>query len=116
MILAKSHKWDTGEEQMANLPLLLDKAAYTVFNAMTDADKEKPDEVKKVLTEAFAPSPSECYRLFKARSMGSAESVDEYSAELKRLLSSSGHKVSADDKDQMLLEQFVGGLPRDFAR
>ena len=115
MILAKSHKWDTGKEQMANLPLLLDKAAYTVFNAMPDSDKEKPDEVKKVLTEAFAPSAAECYRLFKARSMGSTESVDEYAAELKRLLKSSGHNI-ADDKDPMLLEQFVGGLPRDFAR
>ena len=46
--------------------------------------------------------------------MRADESIDNYAADLKRLLSASGQV--ADDSNPVLIEQFISGLPRDFAR
>ena len=51
---------------------------------------------------------------FTKRLVRADESVDNYAAYLKRLLSASGQV--ADDSNPVLIEQFISGLPRDFAR
>ena len=116
LVLANANEWDNDDKKAKYLPLLLDKAAYTVYDALDDGKKKKPDDVKSALEEAFAPSAAEAYRSFTGRGMRSAETVDAYVADLKRLLSLSGHKISGDDKDPLLAEQVIRGLPRDFAR
>ena len=116
MVLANVQKWDTDAKKMAHMPLMLDKAAYLVFDELSDNDKKDADKVKKALEIAFAPSAGESYRRFVACKMRVEESVDGYVADLKRLLTMSGHNVAADDKDPMLMKQFVSGLPANFAR
>ena len=116
LVLAAANSWDTEEKKATHLPLLLDKAAYQVFDALSDDNKKKPDEIKAALSQAFAMSAAEAYRSFTARVMRRGESVDAYVAELKRLLVLSKHKIADDDKDPMLMEQMIRGLPRDFSR
>ena len=92
---------------MAHILLMLDKAAYLVYDALSDNEKKDAEKVKKALEIAFAPSAAESYRRFVARKMQVEESVDGYVADLKRLLTMSGHNVAADDKDPMRMESVV---------
>ena len=57
---------------------------------------------------------AQAYSRFTKRVMRADESIDNYAADLKRLLSASGQV--ADDYSSVLIEQFISGLPRDFAR
>ena len=116
MVLAKVNKWNDDETKMTHLPLMLDRGAYLVFDALSDTDKKDAGAVKSALTAAFAPSAAESYRAFTSRSLRGGESVDAYVADLKRMLTASGHKLAVDDKDPMLVEQLIRGLPRDYAR
>ena len=76
MVLAKVNKWDNEEVQMSYLPLLLDKAAYTVFDAIPDDDKKSAVKVKEALEKAFGLSAAEAYRHFVNCHMALSESVD----------------------------------------
>ena len=51
---------------------------------------------------------------FTKRVMRADESIDNYAADLKHLLSASGQVE--DDSSPVLIEQFISGLPRDFAQ
>ena len=42
--------------------------------------------------------------------------MDGYAADLKRLLVASGQTVASDGKNRVVIEQFIAGLPRDYAR
>ena len=84
---------------------------------MSDADQKKPDAVKARLQEAFAVSRAQAYELFKTRTLRVDESIDAYAADLQRLLALSGHESAGDaDKDPVVVEQFLAGLPKDFSR
>ena len=43
------------------------------------------------------------------------ESVDSYAADLKNLMGQSGHTSAGDGKDCFLVEQFIVGLPSQYA-
>ena len=113
-VVAVLQKWDTGEKRMANLPLFLDGEAFTVYNEMSASDRKDPDKVKGKFQQAFGMTVAQAYSRFTKRLMRADESIDNYAADLKRLLSASGQV--ADDSNPVLIEQFISGLPRDFAR
>ena len=46
MVLANIQKWDTDAKKMAHILLMLDKAAYLVYDALSDNEKK---DAKKVL-------------------------------------------------------------------
>lgn len=115
-VLANLQKWDTDAKKMANFPLFLDGDAFLVFTKLSDNQKKDCGEVKKALQSAFAVSRAQAYSLFVKRSLRSAESVDAYVADLNRLLTLSGHKIDDAQKDAVLIEQFVNGLPAAYGR
>ena len=101
---------------MAHLPLLLDGSAFLVFDQLSAEDRKKTAAVKAALEAAFAPSPAESYHLFVGRQLALDEPVDAYVADLTRLLTLSGHKVAADGKDPLLVEQLICGLPQEYGK
>ena len=115
LALAEISKWDDDDKKTTHLPLFLDGDAFLIFSKMNDADKKKVKEVKAKLSAAFAVTAAQAYGMFVNRRLKVDESVDAYVADLQRLLSQSGHKVSGDD-DTVVIEQFIAGLSRDFAR
>ncbi|XP_065182549.1 uncharacterized protein LOC135813378 [Sycon ciliatum] len=114
-VLADIQKWDTEEKRMQHLPLVLDGQAFKVFMSMAEADRKKEATVKALLEKAFAPAPADSYQQFLSRRLRPDEAVDGYVADLKHHLSLAGHKIT-DDKDPVLLEQVICGLPPTFAR
>ena len=115
-VVADLQKWDSDEKKMANLPLYLEGEAFTVWNEMAAADKKKPADVKAKLTAAFGMAPDQAYSMFTSRILRGDESVDNFAADLKRLLTLSGEQVDADGKNKIVIGQFLSGLPSQFAK
>eukprot|EP00117_Sycon_ciliatum_P041473 scpid101670/ scgid30325/ len=69
-VLCVAEKWDSDDDKMARLPLLLDGAAFVVVDQMSDDDRKDPKKVKAALETAFAPSAAEAYHLFVGRRFG----------------------------------------------
>ena len=114
MVAANLQKWDTDEKRLANLPLFLEGDAFLVWDELSDDDKKSAAVVKQTLQDAFTLSPGQAYREFVSRTLGATESVDAYAADLRRLLAAAGQ--TADGKSPVLIEQFLRGLPTDYAR
>ena len=72
--------------------------------------------VKGKLQQAFAMSKSQPYQLFTCRVLRVDESLDAYVTDLQRLLELSGHQSADADKDPVIVEELLKGLPVDFAR
>ena len=116
LVAGTLQKWDTDAKLLANLPLFLDDEAFLVWDELSDDDKKDRAKVFAAMQAAFSLSPAEAYERFTARTLRMDESVDSYAADLKKLLGQSGHTVASDGKDRILVEQFIVGLPSQYAR
>ena len=95
-------------------PLFLEGEAFPVFSKMADDDRKTMKEVEAKFREAFSCTPAAAYRQFVGRRLKPDESLDAYVADLQRPLTLSGYQTS--DDDPVVVEQFIAGLPTDFAR
>lgn len=91
------------------LPLFLSGGAFSVYQSISQADKDDYDLVKRSLTSAFSMGPFKAYEVFVARHLSVGESVDVYLADLSRVASLVSTKVDED----WIKCAFVCGLPED---
>ena len=112
-VLADIQGWKDDETKLKYLPLFLEGDAFLVFSSLSDADKKSLAKVRGKLEGSFCVSKAQAYKSFTARRLRQDESVDAYAADLHRLASLAG--LAVDDKT-MLAEQFVSGLPGEFAK
>ena len=115
MVLCGIQKLSMDAQKMSVFPLFLEGDAFQVLMQMPPADQMCVDAVKKKMEEAFSMSHARAYQLFRARALRADESADAYVADLKRLLTLSGHSISGE-KESVLLEQLVAGLSVEYAR
>eukprot|EP00117_Sycon_ciliatum_P049442 scpid25853/ scgid35045/ len=115
LVLAEIQGWDDEAKRMKHFPLFLADDAFLVFQGMADADRKKQDEVVKLMLSSFSMTKSAAYEAFVVRKMKCDESTDAFVADLKRLAELSGHKVT-DDKDPVVVQQLLKGLPADYNR
>ena len=66
-------------------PILLRKAAYSVYDALTAKDKKDAIEVERVLLAAFSVDAYTTYELFTKRKLNDGEKADVSLADLRRL-------------------------------
>ena len=114
-VLAKIQGWDTAEKRMKNFPLFLDGDAFLVFTRMPADDQKDEEKVNEKMKMSFSLTKAQAYRAFTTRTLREDESTDAYVADLQRLASLAGHAAD-DDKDPLLIEQMVSGLPSAFAK
>ena len=100
---------------MNHLPLYLSGDAFSVWSEMSESDQMNEETVKERLQKSFSMLPGEAYAQFGRRHKRMDETVDAYLSDLRRLLRIAGHKVADDGKDPMLIEQFLAGLPAQYA-
>lgn len=87
-----------------------------MWNELSEEDTKDLVKVRGALTVVFSLAPAEAYEPFTHWCLWIDESVDAYSADLKRLWTLSGHTIEADGKDQVLLvEQSIAGLSKVFS-
>ena len=114
-IVARIQKWEDAEARMNHLPLYLSGDAFSVWSEMSESDQMNEETVKERLQKSFSMLPGEAYAQFGRRHKRMDETVDAYLSDLRRLLRIAGHKVADDGKDPMLIEQFLAGLPAQYA-
>ena len=115
LVLAELSGWDTDDKKLKRLPLFLVDDAFLVHSKMPSADKADKDKVVALLQKSFSVSPSEAYKQFTCRKFRSDETPESYVADLRRLLALAGHQDKGN-ADPVVIEQFVAGLPVDFAK
>ena len=114
-MLAEVSGWDTGNKKMARLPLFLEGEAFFVFSRTPTADQNDKEKVVALMNKSFSVnlSRSETFQCnFTQRKLGLDESVDEFAADLRRLLAVSSHMYkNGRDKDAFAMEQILAGIP-----
>ena len=66
------------------------------------------------LSSAFSVTPATAYRSFVTRYLRPDEAVEAFMADLRRFAQVTGHRSDDPDKDPMVVEQTVAGLPVAF--
>ena len=91
------------------IPMLLEGAAYDVWNNLSDDSKEKQAEIEKALFEAFGMSKIDCFESLRERKLRRDESLDEYVQAIRKLSKRSG----VSESEKLLVLFVVTGLPSD---
>eukprot|EP00117_Sycon_ciliatum_P045998 scpid93880/ scgid32998/ len=115
VVLADVSGWTDEAAMMKRVPLFLEGDAFLVFSKMESTDKKSKDKVAATMLKSFGASKSVAYRSFTSRRLREDESVDAFVADLRRLLTMSGH-TDTGDKDAMVIEQMLAGVPIDIAQ
>ena len=113
-VLASLSGCSSDDEIMKRLPLFLDGDAFLIYSKMSDTDKKDVDKVKTTMMKSFGVSKSIAYSQFTSRRLRVDESVDAFVADLRRLLTLSGHN-DVGEKDSVIIEQILAGLPQGTA-
>ena len=82
---------------------------------MEASDKVDKAKVASLMRKSFNVTPSEAYRQFKSRKLLVGETPEAYPADLRRMLVLAGH-ADTGEKDAVVIEQFVAGLPSEFQK
>lgn len=90
------------------IPLYLEGDAFSVFDQLTDSDKEDADAIKKALRDAFGQNQFSAYDSFRQRSWTPGEAVDAFLADLRRLA-----RLAGIHSEELIRCAFVCGLPAD---
>ena len=115
-VLAEVSGWDTEAKMMARFPLFIDGPAFLVFSKMAEGDKKKKEKVQDLMMTSFSLSKADAYRAFQQRMLCVDETPDEYVVDLRCLLALAGHATPNDDKDAIVVEQLLSGLPKNYAK
>ena len=115
LVLADISGWNSSK-RMARLPLFLKGDAFKVFSKLPESLKADESQLPGVMRRSFSVSPGTAFKSFKERKMRVDEMPDVFVADLRRLLELAGHVPTDDDRDPVLLEQFLHGLPAEFEK
>ena len=115
-VLAEVSGWDTESKMMARFPLFIEGPAFLVFSKMAEGDKKKKEKVQELMLTSFSLSKADAYCAFQQRLLRVDETPDDYVADLRRLLALAGYATPNDDKDAIVVEQLLSGLPKHYAK
>ena len=98
------------------MPTLLEGEALAAWMELTDEEKNDYSVTKSKLIRKMAPLKFVSLEEFQKRSIFPGESVVMYFYELKRLLQQAMSELTADARKQLLIHQFLAGLPAYLSR
>ena len=96
-------------------PAVFEGDAFLVFSKMEASDKADKAKVASLMRKYFNVTPNQAYRQFKSRKLLVDETPEAYLADLRRMLALAGH-ADTGEKDAVVIEQFVAGLPSEFQK
>ena len=109
-ICCTANEWDN-EVKAKKLPTLLEGEAFAVWLELTAAERASYVDAKAKLIARMAPVQFVTLGDFHARRSRPGESLSVFLHELKRLLDQAMPGADADTRKQLLLHQFITGLP-----
>ena len=91
--------------------LFLEGPAYDMFTQLPKEERSDEEKVKERLIAAFGMSPSEVYSKFEVRALQSGKAPDSFLADLHHLAQTVCSSGDAGTIEQLVVCQFVDGLP-----
>ena len=98
------------------VPTLLEGEALVSWLELTEEEQVDFKTLKKKLIAKMAPLPFTALEEFHARKLHPGELLPLFTQDLKRLLQSAVPGLDVDVREQMLIHQFLTGLPTDISR
>ena len=114
-ICSDANGWD-GAKKAKKLPTLLEGEALAAWMELTEDEKKDFDVAKTKLIRKLAPLEFVSLEQFQKRAIFPGESVGMYLYEMKRLLRQAMPELSDDASRQLLIHQFLTGLPAPVSR
>ena len=109
-ICSKANSWDAAKMAI-KLPTLLEGEALAIWLELSDEDQGTYDTAKENLITKMTPAGFISLNEFHQRKAHPGEALPVYLHELKRLLDRAMPKLEKKARDQLLLHQFLDGLP-----
>ena len=109
-ICCKANDW-SGATKAAKLPTLLEGEALAVWLELSEEDKDDYSKAKKAIKSKLLPTAFSALDKFNRRSMLPGETLPLFLHDLKRLLDQAMPDLPQDAREQLLLHQFLSGLP-----
>lgn len=114
-ICCTANEWNAATKAL-KLPTLLEGEALAIWLELSDDDQKDYKEAKKKIVEKMAPQSFVSLGDFHKRRLLPNEPISVYVHELKKLLDQAMPELDAGARDQLLLHQFLAGIPRDISK
>ena len=114
-ICSKANGWND-EMKALKVPTLLEGEALASWLELTEEEQADFKTLKKKLIAKMAPLPFTALEEFHARNLRPGEPLPLFTQDLKRLLQSAMPGLDENAGEQMLIHQFLTGLPTDISR
>eukprot|EP00731_Ephydatia_muelleri_P021178 Em0013g905a len=114
-ICSDANGWDE-KVRAVKLPTLLEGEALATWLDFSDDERKNYGIVKEKLTAAMVSTSFTTLEQFHQRKLVPGEALSLFLHELKQLLDQAMPKLEARAREQLLLHQFVAGLPNAVSR
>ncbi|KAL5515095.1 hypothetical protein EMCRGX_G000217 [Ephydatia muelleri] len=114
-ICSDANCWDE-KVRAVQLPTLLEGEALATWLDLSDDERKNYGIVKEKLTAAMVSTSFTTLEQFHQRKLVPGEALSLFLHELKQLLDQAMPKLEARAREQLLLHQFVAGLPNAVSR
>ena len=114
-ICSRANEWNDAKKAL-KLPTLLEGEALAVWVELTDDEQKDYAVTKKKIIDAIMPMQFVSLDDFHKRMLMPGESLSMYVHQLKQLLNQAMPDISADAREQLLLHQFLSGLPQEVSK
>jgi len=114
-ICCSANEWND-TTKAAKLPTLLEGEALAIWLELSEDTQKDYKEAKKKIVEKMAPQAFVSLDDFHKRRLHPGEPISVYVHELKKLLDQAMPGLDTGARDQLLLHQFLAGIPRDISK
>ena len=114
-ICSKANGWNS-ETKAKKLPTLLEGEALAIWMELSEDEQKDFDDAKKKIAERIVPEVFVTLDEFHKRRLLPGESLSLFVYELKKLLDQAMPGMDATAREQLLLHQFLGGVPAPISK
>ena len=114
-ICCHANGWDN-DKMALKLPTLLEGEALAIWLELTEDEQRDYTVTKKKIVDAIKPMSFISLDDFHKRLLRPEEPLSLYVHELKQLLNQAMPEITANAAEQLLLHQFLTGLPHDVSK
>ncbi|KAL5494155.1 hypothetical protein EMCRGX_G015433 [Ephydatia muelleri] len=114
-LCSDANKWED-EVKAVKMPTLLEGEALAAWLDLAEETKKDYETAKKQLIDGLMPIAFTLLDKFHARKLLPGESLTVFSHDLRKLIVRAMHEIDSKARDQLLLHQFIAGLPLRVSR
>ena len=109
-ICSRANGWDAAT-MTVKLPTLLEGEALATWLDLSEVERGNFETAKKTITGKLMPAPFVTLDEFHRRKLLLGEALSVFVHDLKKLLGQAMSNLDAEARDQLLLHQFLAGIP-----